>query len=116
MELNEILTLVFKIVVIVVPVLWALVKTKLKLDNDKAAKITGIVEIAVQETYFEFVREVKKNSSDGKLTAVEIKDARKKAWEKAKEIGKKQGLELAGCVAEEYFPVLIDKAIKKLKK
>jgi len=118
MESHDIIDLIIKLLVIVIPIIWAIVKVKLKLDEGKAKKITIIVEQAVNETYHEYIR-LKKNGANGetrKLTPEEIKEAQETAWGKALRIAESRGMRLAQEVAQEYFPVLIDKAIKGFTK
>ncbi len=120
-ELNVWLDLAIKVVIVVVPVavpiIWGLIKAKLKLNEGKLSKITAITEQVVAEVYLEFVRKIKYGPNGGqnkKLSLKQIKEARNLAWAKAVALGKEKGLNYAKAVSKEYFPVLIDLAISVL--
>ncbi len=113
---QELLTAVLKIVAILIPIVWAIIKVKFHFDNEKNAAVMVIVEQAVNEVYLEFVREAKDKDENGKLSLEEIKIARDKAWTKALEIASSRGVNLVEEVGKEYFPVLIDKVIKSVQK
>ena len=83
-----------------------------KLLGEKNVKIWEIVKGAVTETYTEYVREIKKGKADGKLTADEAKEARKKAKDKAIASAKANGVE----IASHLLPTLIEKAVNFMKK
>jgi hypothetical protein len=121
-EVSLILDLVVKCALVVIPIIafsiWGIIKAKLKLNKGKQAKITAIIEQAVVEVYMEFVRVLKRGETgeqNNKLTIAQINEARRRAWLKAIEIAKREGINLANEIDENYFPVLIDKIIKSLK-
>ncbi len=104
--------LVFSIVVVI----WGAVKTKYHFDEKLGKEVTELLEMGAQKAYDEFVRDAKNKNPKGKLTAAQIKEARDKAWEAAKEFGKQRGIDLAKKVAAERIPVLISNVVNKLKR
>ena len=118
MELHEILDITFKLILAIAPIIWGLIKVKLHLKDQKWIKVASIVEQAVQTVYDEFVRSIKEGGN--KLTQDQVKKARDLAWNKAIEVGKDRGMDIAkeliSIGGKEYFPILIDKAIGALVK
>jgi Sec-independent protein translocase protein TatA len=111
------------------PALWEVVFTIIMLilgflaakfgwNKKKWGKIIKSVEKAVNTVYVEFVREAKLKAKEagGKLSKEDMKKALGDAWEMTKEDLQKQGIDLAKWVAKEYFPVVVDRIIKKVKK
>ena len=96
--------------------IWLAVKAKYKLAEGNKGKAFEIAEQAVKQTYDTIVREAKSKAADGKLSKEDITDALNNAWANAVNIGKEKGFDFAKHVAREYFPVLVDKAIKLVKK
>jgi hypothetical protein len=93
--------------------LWDKLSAKAKdLVGEKNMKIWEIVKGAVTETYTDYVREIKKGKADGKLTADEAKEARKRATEKAIAAAKENGI----TIASHLLPTLIEKAVNYMKK
>jgi len=107
---------IFGAIVSGVLLLWGILKAKLHLKDTKWAKVLETVEQAVAEVYHEYIRDLKTGRADGKLTKEEIDEAHKKAWERAKTIGKEKGLDVAKEVSQAYFPVLIKKVLGKISK
>jgi len=110
---NELLNLAFKAMVVIVPIIWAIVKTKLKLDEKLTLEIEQIAEKAINEVYLEYIRDKKVDGK--KLTKEEILEAQEKAWEKSVDLASKSGINMLNHVEKTYFPVLIDKLIGKVK-
>jgi len=110
---NELLNLVFKAMIILVPIIWAIVKTKLKLDEKTTQKIEQIAEKAINEVYLEYVRDKKVDGK--KLTKEEILEAQDKAWQKSVDLATKNGINMLDYIQKSYFPVVIDKLIAKMK-
>jgi hypothetical protein len=100
----------------ILALIWGIVVAKLKLKEGKKKKITMAFESAVQDTYTEFVRDLKNSKGDGKLSKEEVKEAQSKAWEKAKTILKDQGITLGKEMAVEYGPVIVTKIVQLFKK
>lgn len=112
---NEILNILFKAMVVLVPIIWAIVKTKLNLDKRTENKIEQIMEKAVNDVYIEFVRDKKAESENGKLSKEQILEAQESAWQKTVDLSEKNGINIVDHVSKKYFPVLIDKIIGKMK-
>lgn len=108
----------FDLVFTLLTIIIGAIATKYGLDKKKWWKIIKAVEKAVQTVYVEFIRDLKlKNKeSGGKLTADQMKEALQRAWDLAKDDLAQQGIDLAKWIAKEYFPVVVDKIIKTLKK
>jgi len=120
MEWVDIVTkLVVAIVVTVTPIVWALIKRKLKLNEENWKGVVRIIEQSVEDVYINVVRDLKKASADGKLTKEEIKDLQEKAWVIAEKVGSDKGIDLikefAKVGGKEYFPVLVSKVISEVR-
>ena len=86
-----------------------------KLGEDKF-KIWEMSKGVVTDVYHDYVREIKKNKEDGKLTADEAKEARNKAISLLKEKAKEEGIDAIKVLGKSAFPALIEKAVNYLKK
>jgi pyruvate/2-oxoglutarate dehydrogenase complex dihydrolipoamide acyltransferase (E2) component len=106
----------WEIVGAIIALIWGIIVAKLKLKEGKKKKITMAFEAAVQDTYTELVRDLKIKKGDGKLTKEEVKEAQAKAWDKAKEILKDQGINLGKEMMVEYGPVIVTKIVQLFKK
>ncbi len=109
----------WEVVGVLVALVWGLIIgwAKLKDKDGTKKKITMAFEAAVQDTYQEFIRELKaKKGEDGKLTKEEVKQAQGLAWDKAKGILAGQGIDLGKEVIKEYGPVLVTKIVGLFKK
>jgi Sec-independent protein translocase protein TatA len=103
---------IFTIVMIIIGIL----ATKFGWDKAKWGKIIKAVETAVRTVYIEFVREAKLKNVDHKLTKEEVEESLKRAWDLTKDDLAKQGIDLAVWITKEYFPTIVDKVIKLVKK
>jgi hypothetical protein len=92
------------------------IATKYGWDQKSWGNIIKIISQAVSEVEREFIREAKAKSADGKLTKEEVGEALEKAWAKALEIAKTQGIDLVKYVSKEYFPVLVERLIALTQK
>jgi hypothetical protein len=106
----------WEIVGAILALIWGVIVTKTKLKDGKNKKITMAFEAAVQDTYTEFIRELKAGKADGKLTKEEVKQAQGMAWDKAKDILKTQGVDLGKEMLVEYGPVIVTKIVQLFKK
>lgn len=100
----------------IIVLIWGVIVAKLKLKEGKKKKITMAFEAAVQDTYTDFVRDLKKGKSDGNLTKEEVKKAQGMAWGKAKVTLQDQGIDLGKEVIAEYGPVIVTKIVQLFKK
>lgn len=102
----------------IIVLIWGLIVgwAKLKDKEGTKKKITMAFEAAVQDTYTELIRDLKKSKEDGKLTKDEVKQAQQMAWSKAKDILQAQGIDLGKEVIVEYGPVLVTKIVQLFKK
>ena len=118
LENQGLVELILEVFALVFGLVWSWVQTQKWFVAKKDSKIVAIIEKAVQQVYDEFVREIK-YGPDGKtrekLTVVQICEARDKAWAKAEEIAKAEGLNFAKAVTTEYWPILLDKVINGIK-
>lgn len=112
----ELVKLILWIIGTIVGVVWGWAKARYHLKEGKKAKLIEITEKAVLQIYEEFVREAKALSEDGKLSMEDITLARGQAWNRACDIAKGHGIDFAKEVSLHYFPVIIDKIIKSVKK
>lgn len=100
----------------IIVIIWGAVKTKYHFDEKLGKEITELLEMGAQKAYDEFVRDAKTKNPRGKLSAAQIKEARDRAWEAAKEYAKDRGIDLAKKVAAERIPVLISNVVNRLKR
>jgi len=101
---------------LVVLVVLGLLAAHFGWKKKKWAKIIQAVEKGVNTVYVEFIREAKATAADGKLTNEQMKEALDKAWQLTKDDLLKQGIDLAKWITREYFPVVVDKILKAVKK
>ena len=106
----------WEILASLVALIWAIIKTKMKLDSDWEKKVLSFFEAGVQLTYDEMVREAKKANEGGKLSKVEVDAARGRAWEAAKQYAADQGVDLGKQILAEQVPVWITKVWNSFKK
>jgi len=96
---------------------WRYLSTKWKWLRQQLDK-TEFDELAIgaaQETYEEFVRDLKKQGKDGKLTSDEKKEAMKRAVGKFKDAAKEQAIPAASKLAVPVIKGLVEMGINKLK-
>jgi len=101
---------------LVVLVVLGFLAAKFGWKKKKWGKIIQAVEKAVNTTYVEFIREAKLKSPDHKLSKEDMKKALEDAWNMTKADLMSQGIDLAKWVAKEYFPVIVAKILKAVKK
>lgn len=101
---------------LVVLVVLGFLAAKFGWKKKKWGKVIQAVEKAVNTIYIEFVREAKLKNEDGKLSKEEMKKALEDAWNMTKEDLLSQGIDLAKWISKEYFPVVVDKILKTVKK
>lgn len=94
--------------------LWAAFKVWVKKQESKYNTAYEMLEVGVEETYVEMVRELK--TKNGKLSKQDILDVRKAAIDKAVELGKIKGLDIIAILGKEYLPVLIARIVASNKK
>jgi len=112
----DLFKLIIQGAVTLILIIWGVVKAKYHLAEGKKGKIFESVEEGVKNSFDIFVKETKDKNEDGKLSKDEIQTALDIAWNKSKEVAKQKGIDLAKELSREYFPVLVDKVIKSLKK
>jgi len=102
---------------LIILVVLGFLAAKFGWKKKKWGKIIQAVEKAVNTTYVEFVREAKlKQGSGGKLSKDDMKKALEDAWDMTKADLLAQGIDLSKWIAKEYFPVVVDKILKAVKK
>lgn len=106
----------WEVVFTIVMIILGILATKFGWDKAKWGKVIKAVETAVRTVYVELVREAKLKNVDHKLTKEETLEALEMAWKLTKEDLAKQGIDLAVWITKEYFPTVVDKVIKLVKK
>ena len=96
---------------------WKFLKSKWTWANKLLAKtqLDELAEAAAAETYETFVRDLKANAKDGKLTSEEKKEAMKRAVGTFKDLAKDQAIPAAKELALPMIKALIEKGINRLK-
>ena len=96
---------------------WARVQWQLQ-DRQAQRWETALdaIEAAVLEVYEEYVRGIKQDRPDGKLTNQQRLRARQMAKEKAIDIAQERGIKLLGLVGNATMTPWIEKAVRRLKK
>lgn len=105
----------WKILAGAVVFIWGLVKAKYGLDKKWGDQVIEFLEVGAQVAYDTFVRDAKAKAANHKLSAAQIEEARKTAWDAAKAYARTKGVDLAKKVAVERLPVLFTKVVTKLK-
>jgi len=73
------------------------------------------LEAGVELTYRTYVQAIKEARADGKLTAEEAGEARRRARDAAVEFGRTQGVDVLRELGGEYIDLWISKLVKRLK-
>lgn len=73
------------------------------------------LEAGVEATYREYVRALKEQRPDGRLTLEEQQTARAYAKDRAEAIARVQGIDLMGVIGAEFIDLWICKLVRKLK-
>ena len=103
------------VVVFVLGILYKLIeksKTAKKWQLDKAY---SFVAAGVEQTYKDYVRNIKAAKADGKLTDDERREARERAKEYAIAYAKEDGFDLLKTIGKDILPLLIEKFVSKAK-
>ena len=79
------------------------------------SKGLNVLEAAVEETFRTYVRAIKASRADGKLTEAEKRRARELASQCAARIARRQGLDVARELGDDFLDLWIAKLVKKLK-
>lgn len=80
------------------------------------ARALAALEAGVERTYRTYVRAIKESRGDGKLTASEMEEARRRARESALEFGRTEGIDVVRELGPQFVDLLISKLVKALKK
>lgn len=73
------------------------------------------IEVGVETTYQNYVKNLKIANADGRLTEAEKQRARETAIQVAKEYAMTKGLDLLKYYGKEYLPIIIEKIISRNK-
>lgn len=98
--------------------LWAWFKGRdwfARLRQRRLREALRALEAAVEETYREYVRDIKESRADGGLTLEEQAQARQYARDRAVEIAREQGIDLVRALGAAYLDLWISRIVKKLK-
>ena len=98
-----------------IAVVWGVFKKKIIAKEERAGKAFLYLEQGVEDAWQGFVKEAKKNSADGKLSADERKKAFNYAKTQAVDYAKKSGWNLFKYVAEEVLPIVIKNIVNSRK-
>ena len=98
-----------------VGILWGIVRKLDAIKKYNLEKGLEFIEAGVKTTYDEFVRAAKAESGDGKLSEENRTAAVNSAINTARQYAANNGIDLFKSYAEEYLPVLVDKAVAAAK-
>ena len=83
--------------------------------NRRFERALQALEAGVELTYRTYVQAIKEAKADGKLTAEEAREARRRARDAAIEFGRAQGLNVLDELGPAYVDLWIAKLVKRLK-
>jgi len=98
--------------------LWSLFKsTELyaRIRRRRCERALLALEAGVMNTYETYVREIKTSREDGKLTAEERREARRRAKNYAIDLARTEGLDIARELGHTYLDAWIERLVRKLK-
>lgn len=99
--------------------LWTFFKSTecfARLEKRRFNSALAAIEAAVAETYEDYVRDLKSTRSDGRLSDDERRNAREKAYQRARAITRAQGIDLAAALGREAAELWIGKLVRRLKR
>ncbi len=85
-------------------------------QEGKFRRALEILEAAVEETYRNYVQQLKTNSDSGKLSLAERSQARQMARERAFVLAEEEGVNLEKDLGSTKMDLWISKLVKKLKR
>lgn len=97
---------------------WTLLKSTewyARARNRRAQRALLALEAGVDATYESYVRAIKEAREDGKLTAEERREARRRARLTAAQLVRAQGIDIARELGEECLDVWINRLVGKVK-
>ena len=86
--------------------IWMFVKSTDYFKNIKSERIMRVFEIlegAVEDVYWSYVRDIKIKSADGKLTSAEIETAKNRAFDQAQEIAASEKMDIIKLLGKEII-------------
>ena len=83
--------------------------------NARRAKVLAIFFRAAREVFDEVVRALKQKTEDGTLTPAEQREVLQAGIQRAKEIGRTEGIDIVKEVGHEMLPVFMEWAVGRLK-
>ncbi len=86
--------------------IWMFVKSTDYFKNIKSERIQRVLEIlegAVEDVYWSYVRDIKIKSADGKLTSAEIETAKNRAFDQAQEIAAGEKMDIIKLIGKEII-------------
>jgi len=86
-----------------------------KMRSQRFDKALQALEAGVELTYRTYVQAIKEAKTDGKLTAEEAREARRRARDAAIEFGRSQGIDVLDELGTAHIDLWIAKLVKKLK-
>ena len=86
-----------------------------RVQRQRYSKSLQALEAGVELTYRTYVQAIKEARADGKLTAEEASEARRRARDAAVEFGRTQGLDVLRELGGANIDLWISKCVKRLK-
>lgn len=112
----------WEIIFSIVAAIWAAVQTsnayvqyRQRTNTEKLGKAFAIIESAVQDTYENYVRTIKTESADGRLSSDERKYAKDMAVRNAIAKGKAIGLDLVQLLTQYGVETYVQRTVKEKK-
>lgn len=96
-------------------VIFGILKRLAFVKEWKLGVAINAVEVGVDTTYQNYVKNVKIANVDGKLTESEKQRAREMAFQVAREYASAEGLNLLKYYGKEYLPIIIEKIVARNK-
>lgn len=84
--------------------------------NERYLTAMQAIAAGVDQSYTEYVKEIKEGQADGKLTSDEIVKARRKALNFARNFARKEGVDLVTELGASFLESILTRAVQQAKK
>lgn len=86
-----------------------------QIKQNRFARALTILEAGIEDTYRTYVQALKAARADGKLTAEEKQEARRRARDRALEIARAEGVDLVRELGPAFIELFLSKLVVKMK-